>query len=109
MKKHISTRIQAVETDSNFDGHGSGLWKLQQVEAELLHSGGEELHVADPLQAFHQSSGPVVQTHSGDYLQSKNLRNNKFAKKGAKYLTFFRSKTFVVDRLLRSVFLTFSR
>lgn len=41
------------------------------MTAELFHSSSEEFHVSDPLQAFHQSSGPVVYTHSGYYLHNK--------------------------------------
>lgn len=41
------------------------------MEAELLHPIGEELHVRDPLQTFHQGPGAVVHTHLGYYLQKK--------------------------------------
>lgn len=60
---------------THLDSYSSRLGELQEVIAELLHSTGEELDVSDSLQAFHQSSGPVVYTHSGYYLHDKDTKH----------------------------------
>lgn len=60
-----------VKVHTNLDCYTSCLRELQEMIAELLHSSSEKFYISNPLQAFHQSSGPVVYTHSGYYLYNK--------------------------------------
>lgn len=62
--------------DANLDSDASGLRELEEMTAELLHPAGEQLDIADSLQAFDQDSGPVVDAHPGYYLHGETKAMN---------------------------------